>query len=154
MWVHDMNKHTNKLSSLCYDSFCWTYRAAVGTWRWPTPASSPSSSPDGSTTRWNNTTIHCLLTRAPVMLPVLFWKFEKFYTLKRSEQPHKKGRVFGKKMLGAVLLFHAAADALSLLRTTEKRWWRSEIKMLCGHWPWTVWMWSIPPLSSRGLHLP
>ncbi len=70
MCMHDMNKHkhTNRLSSLCYDSFCRTYRTALGTWRWTTPASPLSSSLDRSTKHLNNTTQHCTTQRSNALL--------------------------------------------------------------------------------------
>ncbi len=62
-----------------------------------------------------NNTFYCLLKRALVTSPTLFWRVEKFWILKcfkHSEQPHKKGRVLGKKTPGAALFLRAAASLL------------------------------------------
>ncbi len=94
-WTH---KHTNRLSSLHYDGFCQTYRTAAGTLRQPTTASPPSSSPDRSTTRWNNnTTIYCSLKRAPVMSPPLSKKLRSFKIWRIwSAHLHILGRTVGR----------------------------------------------------------
>ncbi len=84
----------------------------------------------------NNNMIYCLLKRAPVMSPALSKKLRNF-KLGSTQSNRSKKLECVEKTCWALRFFFAwppaAGDALSSLRTIEKRRWRSE-KTLFGHW--------------------
>ncbi len=110
MWVHDMNKHTNRLSSLCYDLSDILYSSRDT----ETANTSFSSIFESwlifhSLKQQNSTKIHCPLKSVPVTSPVFFWRVKKFQTLKlKALRRAAKKRQSTKKMLGAALVLRVA----------------------------------------------
>ncbi len=96
--------------------------------------------------KWNNTLIYCSLKRATVTSPALFlksWEILNFEVFKGLSVAAQKRQSPKKKDAGRSAFFSvwlpAPADALSSLRTIEKRR-RCLEKTPCGHWPWGVYM--------------